>query len=59
MARNKPILKAETFTYKVLSDKVGKMLGPHPVSGDGDNRTVVLTEKQAKFYLTQGVIAEV
>jgi hypothetical protein len=45
-----------TYVYKVTSSLVGKTLGPHPVVNSGNDRVVVLTDKQARYYVEQGVI---
>lgn len=54
----KKVVERPVFNkYSVVSDKVGNKLGPHNVMKEGDNRYVLLTERQAKFYLDQGAIA--
>lgn len=42
--------------FRVISNKVGKDLGGVKVTERGYHRVVAMTEKQAKFYIDQGVI---
>ncbi len=51
-AKVRPAVRA----YRVLSPTVGRMLGPFPVRDQGDDRVVILTDTQAKYYLDNEVI---
>ncbi len=54
----KQLVQLPVSRYYVISDKVGSKLGPYPVVTHNNQRVVMLNEKQAKFYLTTGVISE-
>ncbi len=60
MAKKKsaPMPSLPVKNYRILVPSVGKMLGPHKVFEAGGSRYVILNEKQAKYWITTGVIVE-
>lgn len=59
MRRRNAAAPVERRNYKVIADVQlfrGNMMGPHRVNIQGDSKTVLLSQSEARWYLDHGMI---